>query len=263
MILQTDVDSRFAIKDILTAVSIIVSIIALLYAWYKDRLLRKKEYADRIRRATSLVTAKLERWKELALRFFEDIQPLITDTDMMLTKEQNNIAARDHLWRGLVATHAESTRRILDEQIEISYSELYGYDSRIRLLFIGTIQLLKQIEHSTFTKVLYATQANVAKLETVKGQIYSAQLGNTLRYSCGNIALELGTAIDDVLNPFRAEIMKLIEASDSDIVNKRVYISSPDKVLPTLEVNVKRIIIRFDSDESPELLYQGCIQACL
>jgi hypothetical protein len=262
MIIETNADSGVALKDILTAVSIIVSIVALLYAWYKDRLLKKKEYADRVRRAASLVTAKLERWRELALRFFEDIQPLITDADMMLTKEQDTIAARDFLWRGLVAAHAESSRRILDEQIEISYSELYGYDSRIRLLFSGTIQLLKQIEASMYNKVLYATQANVLNLEKAKSQIYSAQLGNTLRDSCGNIALELETAMDNVLNPFREEIMKFIEASDSDIVNKRVDISSPDKVLPTFEANVKQVIPGFDSDEFPDTPYQNCIEQC-
>jgi hypothetical protein len=64
------------IGTLLTAISILVSVTALLIAWTKDRTLRKKEYADRIRSAAGTVTARLERRKELFLHLFDTIQPL-------------------------------------------------------------------------------------------------------------------------------------------------------------------------------------------
>jgi hypothetical protein len=50
-----------------------------LISWQNDSRLRTKEYADRIRRSTSIVTAKVERWGELSERFYQDIQPTIVD----------------------------------------------------------------------------------------------------------------------------------------------------------------------------------------
>lgn len=222
--------SSFSFKEILTVVSILVSILVLLYAWRKDRVLKKKEYADRIRHASGLVTAKLERWRELALRFFDDVQPLITDADTMLIKEQKAILTRDFLWRGLVTARAASTRRILEEQIEIAYADLYGYDARIRTLFTSAVHLLREIDESTFGEVLEETQANVLNLSGAEGEVQSAHLGNALRETCADLASQLGSKLDEVLVPFREEMIKLIEANDSDIFNKRVEISSPEKV---------------------------------
>jgi len=74
-------------KELIPSLAILVGFAGLIYAWHKDRLLRRKEYADQVRRAASLVTAKLERWAELALRLYEELQPLITETDIMLKKD--------------------------------------------------------------------------------------------------------------------------------------------------------------------------------
>jgi hypothetical protein len=50
---------------------------AFLYPWIKDRLLRKREYADRIRRAAAETVVALELWRQITLRCYESIQPLI------------------------------------------------------------------------------------------------------------------------------------------------------------------------------------------
>ncbi len=222
--------SSFSISEAFTGISIIVSILALLYAWHKDRLLKKKEYADRIRHAASSVTAKFERWRELSLRFFDDIQPLITDVDGVLLKQRDVIVARDSLWRGLVTARAESSRRILDEQIEIAYADLYGYDARIRDLFAGGVDFLKEIDERIFREVLKRTQADVLALSGVKATLQSAKLGNALRETCADLATQLAVELNTVLVPFRQEMIKLIEASDSQIVSKAVGIASGEEV---------------------------------
>ncbi len=75
------------ISDILTSASILIAACGLMYTLFKDRQLRKREYSDKIRRAAAETVVSLERWKELALRFYSAIQPLITDADVMLTRE--------------------------------------------------------------------------------------------------------------------------------------------------------------------------------
>lgn len=73
-------DRTIALKDILTSLSILVSIAALLFAWGQDRQIREREQADRIRAAAAETLAKVERWEELSLWFFQDIQPLYVET---------------------------------------------------------------------------------------------------------------------------------------------------------------------------------------
>jgi uncharacterized protein (UPF0218 family) len=82
------------IGDFLTALSVLVALGGFLYLWVKDRRLRRREYADRIRRAAAETVAGLDRWRQLALSLYDTIQPLITDSDVMVLRgsgEPNNI----------------------------------------------------------------------------------------------------------------------------------------------------------------------------
>jgi len=258
------VDSQLTIKEILTVIPILLTFFGLLYAWYKDRQLKRKEYADRIRRAAGSITAKLERWGALSLRFFEDIQPLITDSDIMLTKEQNALLVRDFFWRGLVSAHAKSSRRILNEEIEIAYADLYGYDPRIQDLFTGALHFLNEIDNLIYSRVLDATQQDVLMLSTVEGHIESADLGNALRETCGMLQIQLKTGMDQVIHPFRDEVLKLIRASDSKIVNKGVQISEAEKVfhrILTPRSNTTEVQNYSDECESDDKGTKGSIPA--
>ena len=215
------VKPEISIGDLLTIVSIVVSVMALLISWRRHQELRKKEYADRIRRSAGTVVAKLHRWKDLTLRFYEDIQPLITEADMTQVKAQNFVAVRDFFWHGLGTAHSKSSQRILEEQIEIAYVDLYGYDPRIQVLFNEVLDRLKLIDHSIFTLVLYSTQSDILQLSTEEGPYVSAQLGNKLRDTCYQLREECRHLMDDVIAPFSSEMIKLIEREDQSIFERR------------------------------------------
>lgn len=219
-------NTEVSVGNIVTALSVVVSAIALLITLNKDRQLRKKEYADRIRNAAGAVTAKLERRKEIFLSFFDSIQPLITDADIKLVKEQDVIAARDFLWRELGLAHAKCLERITDEGIEVAYKDLYGYDPDIQELFGKAIGELKKIEGAVSRAVLHRTQAAVMELEGLKGPRVSAELGNALRDTCCGLAQEAERLIDEVLTPFQGQMIDLIRAQDGEIVNRRIRIGS-------------------------------------
>jgi hypothetical protein len=82
-------DTTVKLGDLLTSLSITIASLTLFTTWLKDRRLRRKEYADRIRKAASETMVALHRWKELAVRLYDDIQPLITDCDMELVQVQD------------------------------------------------------------------------------------------------------------------------------------------------------------------------------
>ncbi|HKV42853.1 MAG TPA: hypothetical protein VJX67_26890 [Blastocatellia bacterium] len=210
-------------------VAVAISALALLYSWSKDRALKKREYADRIRNAAGTVMAKLERRKELSLSFFDAIQPLLTDTDVKLVKEQDVTATRDFLWRELVAALAASGERILKEELEIAYKDLYGYDPGVQELFQRTMRGLKGIDRALYNRVLQETQEQVKMLSTSKGPFVSAVLGNQLRGICSELSDETAELTSKLLTPFRDQMTNLIVASDDDIVHRRIRIWASDE----------------------------------
>ncbi|HEU5382404.1 MAG TPA: hypothetical protein VFV38_43880 [Ktedonobacteraceae bacterium] len=250
---------EISVGDLLTATSIIVSITALLIAWSKDRQLKKKAEADRIRRAAGTITAKVERWVVLGLRFFDDAQPIITDADGLLLKEKDFIQTRDFLWRNMVAIHATSLQRIVDEQIEMAYADLYGYDPRIQELFVAVVEKLKQIDQNIFDRTLNLTQKGVLQLASEKKLVHSAQLGNILRLVCRGLASQYQASANEIVASFRKEMIKLIKACDDEIIHKHVQILSPRKVLPSSLQMIKfhtspEIHISAEANQKTELL---------
>lgn len=219
-------------KDLFTATSILLSAAALLYAWHKDRALRRREHADRVRRAAGGILARLERYRVLVVGFFDDIQPVITEADALLAKEQDLVGARDHLWRGLVAARADTFRRVLSEQIEIAYVDLFGYDTRIHALFTSALQRLQLATVETYNETLVSTQHSTLTLQKQEGQWPSGLLGNELRRVAGELAVKLSDTTQRTLTAFRGELTRLASSTDQEIVNKSVAIASPDAVLP-------------------------------
>ena len=55
------------IGDLLTAFAVLISAAGILIELRKDRILRQKELADRVRRSAGLVAAKADRWRQLSV----------------------------------------------------------------------------------------------------------------------------------------------------------------------------------------------------
>ena len=223
------------LKDLATAASVLVAVTGLLYAWHKDRLLKRREVADRVRRAAATVTAKLERWKAISLSFFDELQPLITDTDVLFVNVQSVVATRDFWWRATVAARGGITRLMLSEQIELAYVDLYGYDASVRALFTHAIAALRHLDEVSFAELLIRTQKDVLRLSPQEGQLSSAFLGNRLRTTTTEAKARLSFHIDEVLTPFRVEMLKLINASDSHLYSKCVKLADWETVAPRSE----------------------------
>ena len=216
--------------DVLTAVSVLVALCGFLYAWAKDRRLKRREYADRIRRAAAETVVALDRWRQLAVELYDDIQPLLTDADQSAFKyrdldKKNVIQVRDALWRELFVARAASSKRILDERIESAYLNLYGYEPRVQALYDSATASLKWTSEEAFSDLLYKTQANVLELTGATKQLASAELGNALRLTTSVIASALSKTTGLIVDTFRREMLRLIDATDAEIVNKSVRVA--------------------------------------
>src|SRR5579872_54319 len=110
----------------ITSASVLISAVAVIITWQKDKKARRRDSADRVRSSAGLVIAKIERFQHLALFLFDEVQPTFTEADIEIVKSQDIIKTRDLLWQQIVAAHARTAKRILDEQIEIAYADLHG-----------------------------------------------------------------------------------------------------------------------------------------
>lgn len=224
------IDSTISVANLVAMFAVLVSIGALLVSTRKDRNLRKTQYADQIRNAAGILTAKLERWRDLAYGFFEEIQPGITDADIALVKDRDVIAIRDKFWRDLGVAHLAVSQRIRDEEIEIAYANLYGYDSKVRELFLTAIDRLQATREATHQYISAATQRDI--LEFHDAEASSARLGNRLRETCAQVAAAYAAEMDKIAGPFRREMIKLVEASDRDIAYKNVVLRDAEGLFP-------------------------------
>jgi hypothetical protein len=217
------------ISDILMSLSVMVAFGGFAYNLLKDRQLRSREYADRIRTAASSTVVALERWKELSLGFFEAVQPLITDTDGLLIADQRVVDSRDFFWRGLVQLRADTLHNILNEKVELAYLDLLGYAPAIQQLFENAIACLRIEGDRAFQNYLEGTQADILGMKSVQRPYQSAWLGNRLRGTTVAVQCELSTRLDEVILQFREEVMKLITADDGAIVRKSIRVD-PNRI---------------------------------
>lgn len=174
-------DKTIKASDLLTSVTIIVSVIALVVTWTKDRDTMVREQADRVRVAAAKTLAKLERWQTLQLSLYDQLQPVFVETSEMLDKEFNVIGTRDYLWKQINEKHTRILAKVLEEGFETAYVDLFAYYPSIRQTFLEVIVSLRAAEQTALESLLLDTQGAVMSFEGKKSTYSTAQLGNALR----------------------------------------------------------------------------------
>jgi hypothetical protein len=213
------VKRELTVGDMLTPLSVLIAAVALWFTWSHDADLKKQQYADQIRHSASVVTAKIERWSPLADRYFEDIQPTIVDVSEKIEATHTREPANRMLFKGLVQAQATASQRIVDEQLEVAYIELYGYVPSLQKTFDTTIQAIKQAEVNAHDQTIASLQEKligdgVLKLPT------SIEIGNELRVSAEKHRQQLRSEIERIASPLREKMLNLINLSDKEILDE-------------------------------------------
>jgi hypothetical protein len=226
---------EITVGNLIAVGAAVISAAAVIATLSKERALRKKELADRVRQSASLVAAKLDRWRQLALQAFDQLQAAATDADGHLVANNDEIQTRDLFWKQVVSAQANLAKCVLDEEIEIAYSNLFGYDPKVHALFTVATSRLKQVESLVFLQLLNRTQHEILTVRRSQQQrLLSAQLGNRLRYCLAESRCLLETHMESVIQSFRSAMSTLVSASDDALVNRSIAVPSPD-TLPTPE----------------------------
>ena len=218
---------ELTVGDLLTASAVLLSAAGLLASLRKDRRLRRREFAKGVRDSAARTVARLDRWREIALQLFDNLHETATSIDSEFLKNRDVIATRDAFWLSAIKAQNTTIGLIRSEEIELSYCELYGYDPRIYDLFCGATEGLRRIQKIIFLDLLSRTQADIAWAEDA---VRSAELGNRIRSSLAHCRETMDTAMGQTLESFRFGMLRLVQASDHDVFERRVTLPSPDRL---------------------------------
>jgi hypothetical protein len=217
------VDPKVTVGDLLTAGTVVIAAITLFLSWRGERKARDRERANAVRTAASETLAKLERWQELAMFFYQEIQPLFIDVSDMLSPKSFDLAnARDALWKGLTNCRAGTQQRILTENIELAYVGLQVYDSRVYAAIGRLMECLRGIDNEVYGSFIeYGAQDAVQNLIDQAERYEPAMLGNALRETAEEHAHALRDRSSSEIAPMRAFLLECIARDDQDLLRRR------------------------------------------
>src|SRR5712691_1128693 len=138
------------VGELLTSISVLIALLGFLYTWRKDRGLRTKEYADKVRAAAAMTLAKVDRCESLFLSFIHRIRPIFTEMNELLQQTKSPYACRDQFWKQMIAIRLSIYEQFSDEQIELAYAPLFAHQGEIYDLFKNAIEKAKQAEDKFF-----------------------------------------------------------------------------------------------------------------
>jgi hypothetical protein len=213
-------DRKVDVGNLLTSLTILISLGALLSALAKDRRTRDREFADTVRAAAAKTLGKLERWQQLSARLYQDAQPIFVDVSQKLHAELDAQAARDLLWRELTVARTAAEQRIVDEEIESAYVELYPYHPSVQRRFAETMSQLKRIDATVYLDFMKATQEQVLVYDGPAKDYTPALLGNDLRLESASAERRLANELEQAIAPIREFLVAVVSLSDEQIVSR-------------------------------------------
>jgi len=211
---------EITVGDILTLITISITLGTLYTAWLQNRRLKEKEMANGIRNACATVLGKLERWQELSLSLFENTQPLYIETSELLARNRNVIQTRDYLWKRLTVARNTLRQSVLEEKLELAYTDLYSYSPKLVDAFMTVIAQLKTAETEVFSDFLEQTQQNVLDYAGKLSGYTSAMLGNDLRDTTHSIREAFEGQTTGTIQPFKQTLTTLLQESDKHLIQK-------------------------------------------
>ena len=161
--------------NLFTAISIMLSTLALLYSWAQDRTLERREQANQVRSAAADTVARLQYWHDISLSLFDSVQTALVETSKFFIdgcSRTKVYEARDYLYKELHASRVSVQAAVRDQDAESAYVYLYGYHPSIR---DGVLAKLRAIEQEMFQDLLDRTQNVVQRYLPLQGQEKAVQ----------------------------------------------------------------------------------------
>lgn len=207
------------VGDILTSLTIIISVTALVVTWTKDRNVRESQQADVVRTAAATAITKLDRWQSLNLSLYQELQPEFITTSEMLSEQYDVIKVRDYLWKTISNQRIQIYRKVLNEKISTSYVDLLAYFPETRTQFLTMFKTLNACEERISGSFLKKSQQDVLGFEGKESNYTSAMLGNALRTTAAQHKEALFSETTEAIRPVREFLFAVIAKTNKQILH--------------------------------------------
>jgi hypothetical protein len=185
-----------------------------------EREAREREYADKIRSAAAVTIAKLNRWEEINLHYIDRSSIIFEEANSLFYQGKSD-EAKDELWKGIVGYHTVVFQEIVNEQIEIGYKDLYGYEPRVEQLFASTLESLRYIDRRIYRLFQIVSQWAFSNAEPNLDRGNRNELGNELRNSASMVRMLYKDLMHCTIAPFQHLMKDLIRQTDAEIFRKQ------------------------------------------
>lgn len=215
---KIQVKGEITIGEILTIISIVISVVALVYAWNQDRIVSIRSQADSLRQEASQTLAKIGRWEKINIEFYSRLDPYYVQASERFYKDKENIALRDFLWAKVQDRKYKLEEDLLNEQLEFSYYGLLTYYSNIDTLYQTTVLLMEHERSSHFD--LYLRQMEELCLNAEANKEQTADLGNDFRALSNKHKSQLKSNLKKINADLKAKLRALILTDDDLLIQK-------------------------------------------
>jgi hypothetical protein len=214
---MVEFERKLNIGHLLTVVSVLISIAALLVSRSKDQQLYAREQADRVRSAAGNALAGLERSSELAASLFDDLQPMFVRASERMASRAKPAVVRDLVWQETNAARAAVMRKMLDDNPQQAYVALYGYHPSLRDLVKAVTRQLEGRDDKVFSEFIAALEGEVLA-RRVDGPDETAIAGNAMRGLARHFQRCLAATRERTAAPLEQFLSALVLSSDDEIL---------------------------------------------
>ncbi len=209
-------DPTIKLSDILTSLSFILAVLALVFSRQKDRTTARQAQVSEARTVLATSLRKLERWRDVAASVFDDMQPSLVQTTEIWAKNGDVAAARDYLWTEVNNILAGIARTIAREQIKVAHVELYRISHDLPNHYREALTALTQLSTRSMGRLMLETQAVVLSFTKAAPPWVTAEMGNALREAVAPLKVEFLEQVEQTLGPLRERILHSLEKSEAD-----------------------------------------------
>ena len=216
------------VGDVLTAATILISLIGVLVSWSIDRKIRLAREADEIRAAAASRLGDLERWRDLALSIYTEVQPHFVDASELVVSEEEFSTraarverARDLLWKRISEAHGRIRHRAVDEKIDSGYTRLFGYYPTVRNLYQETLSRLRSTDDAMVRELLAEVERSIVAFARSREELHSADIGKALRATASQVRARHQEELRRAMRSAEEYLVEKIEA-DSESLLKRM-----------------------------------------
>jgi len=171
---------EISVGELLTAISIIISLIGVLYTWNKNQNIAISNEATRMRELSIQAFSNIQQWQDEEYLFFNQVDVLIKQVSRTYAESNDRILTRDMFWEGVIQLRNELDSKIISKDLKTFHFQLLNKGIDQDSVFITTVALLEKLVQFNFEAYLKETESTIL-LKEIDDPGESAILGNYLR----------------------------------------------------------------------------------